>query len=440
MTKFLFFLTDLIVYLILIAVVIVLRHGEFNYLFFYYNCQILVPLFILVSVILDIFSFYDFNLLKKSRTDYNNILIAFLVSLAVSSAFIYFMKPILNIATPKTILIGVFVLYFYWTYLSRKFYSKISFSKTNILIFGKSRSLNAIKKELANSPRYNILCEYENAKEDIIYPKDIDEILIASKLFRQDSASWDVIAQKFLMKGYLLTTDLIMFENVFKRIPKEGIKDTMWLLRGIGQRQNSNISHILKRMVDFTFAFCLLPLFLPIMILVYYAIKAIDGFDPIFKQERVGKLEKQIYIYKFRTMKPGTETITKLGSILRRFRLDEVPQLLNILKGDISIVGPRPLYQDEYIFLNKYVPSHAIRSIVKPGLTGWAQLNYKAPPTYCVQENISLENKPNDEVFDAAFKRLAYDVWYIKNQSFFLDLEIILQTAKRAFIKDSHVS
>lgn len=439
MTRFSLFVLDFIIYISLIAVFVIFRHGELRSTFFLQNCQILIPLFLLISIILDIFSFYDLNLLKKRQTSYKNILIAFVISFFASATFIYFMAPILNIATPKVVFMGVFVLYFCWTYLSRKFYSKISFSKTNILIFGKSRSLNAIKRELANSVHYNIIGEYETAQEDIIYPQDIDEILIASKLFKQDSASWDIIAKKFLMKGYLLTTDLIMFEDVCKRIPKEGIKDTMWLLRGIASRQDSNISHIIKRMLDFTFAFCLLPIFLPLMFFIYLLIKLIDGFDPIFKQERVGKLEKKIYIYKFRTMKPGTETITKLGSVLRRFRLDEVPQLLNILKGDISIVGPRPLGKDDNYILNKYVPNHSVRSIIKPGLTGWAQLNFKAPPNYSVGDIIKNDNL-NDEIFDAAFKRLAYDVWYIKNQSFFLDLEIILQTAKRAFIKDSHVS
>ena len=439
MKRFFFLLIDFIVYLALIALIVMLRHGGLNSKPFLQNCQILVPLFLVISIVLDIFSFYDLNLLRKSRTDYKNILIAFIISLFASAAFIYFVAPVLNIATPKIVLLGVFILYFCWTYTSRKIYTKYSFSKTNVLIFGKSRTINAIKKEIENSVHYNIVGEYEIAKSDIKYPTNVDVILIASKLFKQDSASWDIIAQKFLMKGQLLTTDLVMFEDVCKRIPKEGVKDTMWLLRGIAQRQDSNISHIIKRMMDFIFAFCLLPIFLPIMVVVYLVIKMIDKFDPVFRQERVGQHEKQIFIYKFRTMKPGTENITKLGSILRRFRLDEVPQLLNILKGDISIVGPRPIYQDEYAFLNKYVPSHAVRSIVKPGLTGWAQLNFKAPPTYCVQ-NLNLEEKPTDEIFDAAFKRLAYDVWYIKNQSFFLDLEIILKTAKRAFIKDSHVS
>ncbi len=440
MKKFLLFILDLLAYLFIIAIVLILRHGNFNLLFFYYNCQILVPLFLLVTIILDIFSLYDINLTRKNFTEYKNILIAFLISFFTSAAFIYFIAPLLNIATPKTILLGVFILYFAWIYVSRKSYAKISFRRTNILIFGKSRTLNAIKKELEKSSHYHIVGEYETAKADISYPQEIDEILIASKLFKQDPASWDIIAQKLLMKGYLLTTDLIMYEDVFKKISKEGITDTMWLLRGIASRQKHNITPIIKRLLDFTFALILLPIFLPVILFIYILIKSIDRFDPIFKQERVGQMEKDIFVYKFRTMKPGTENITKLGSILRRFRLDEIPQLINILKGDISFVGPRPIYQNEYIFLNKYVPSHAVRSIVKPGLTGWAQLNFKAPPTYCVQENISSEDKPTDEVFDAAFKRLAYDIWYIKNQNIFLDLEIILKTAKRAFIKDTHVS
>ena len=306
----------------------------------------------------------------------------------------------------------------------------------NVLVFGKSETLNKLLKELEGSKHYNVIAHYE-AVEDIEYTKDIDLVLVSSKLFSQDKNAWDIISNKFLLKGYLLTTDLVMFEDIFKYISKEGIKDNMWLLRGIAARQRGSVIYpAVKRALDFTFAFLLLPVFIIPMMLIYFLIKFIDGFNPIFLQERIGKLENKIYIYKFRTMTPNTENVTKLGTILRRFRLDETPQLINILKGDISLVGPRPLYYNEYDFLNKYIPSHSVRSIVKPGLTGWAQLNFKAPPTYCVQ-NIDLTNKPTDEIFDAAFNRLAYDVWYIKNRSIMLDIEIILKTAKRAFIKDS---
>lgn len=435
MTRLLFFCIDFFVYLAIISVVLILRHGDFNLLFFYYNCEILVPLFFLISALLWIFSFYDLQLIKKWQITYKNLFVAFLISFISAAAFIYFMAPILNIATPKTVLFTVFLLYYCYIYLSRKLYSSITFHKTNVLVFGKSNTLNKLLKELNNSKHYNILARYETV-EDIIYPKDIDLVLISSKLFDQSKNAWPLISQKFLLKGYLLTTDLLMFEDVFKLISKEGIKDNMWLLRGIAARGRRRVYEVMKRGVDILFALFLLPIFVLPMIFIYLLIRLVDKFDPIFLQERVGKLEDKIYVYKFRTMIPNTENVTKLGGILRRFRMDEVPQIINILKGDISIVGPRPLYYDEYEFLNKYVPSHTVRSIVKPGLTGWAQLNFKAPPTYCVQ-NINLENKPTDEIFDAAFNRLAYDVWYIKNRSFSLDIEILLKTAKRAFIKDN---
>lgn len=437
MTRFLFFCADLCVYLIIIASVLILRHAQFNVLFFYYNCEVLVPLFFLISVLLWIFSFYDLRQLKKWQITYKNLVIAFLLSFFMAAAFIYYITPILNIATPKTVLLGVFILYYCYIYLSRKLYATITFHKTDILVFGKSNTLSKLLKEFNDSKHYNVVACYENVK-DINYPKNIDLVLVASKLFNQDKDAWNIISQKFLLKGYLLTTDLLMFEDVFKRISKEGIKDNMWLLRGIAARKTQRIYYILKRFIDISFALCLLPIFIFPMIFIYFLIKFTDGFNPIFLQERIGRNENKIYVYKFRTMKPNTEHITRLGKVLRRFRLDEIPQIINILKGDISIVGPRPLYYNEYKFLNKYIPSHAVRSIVKPGLTGWAQLNFKAPPTYCVQ-NIDWENKPTDEIFDAAFNRLAYDVWYIKNRSLALDLEILLKTAKRAFIKDSTI-
>ncbi len=437
MTRFLFFWIDFFVYLAIIATVLFVRHGDFNILFFYQNCEILVPLFFLISTLLWIFSFYDLQLLKKWRITYKNLLIAFLFSLVMAAAFIYYMASILNIATPKTILLGVFILYFCYIYFSRKLYATITFHKTDILVFGKSNTLNKLLKEFKDSKHYNVVARYETV-EDIAYPENIDLVLISSKLFNQNKEAWNIVSHKFLLKGYLLTTDLLMFEDVFKRISKEGIKDNMWLLRGIAARKLHRIYPLIKRLIDIVFALCLLPIFILPMGLIYCLIKFIDKFDPVFLQERVGQNENKIYVCKFRTMIPNTENITKLGAILRRFRLDEIPQIINILKGDISIVGPRPLYYNEYDFLNKYVPSHSVRSIVKPGLTGWAQLNFKAPPTYCVQ-NIDLENKPTDEIFDAAFNRLAYDVWYIKNRSLMLDIEIILKTAKRAFIKDSTI-
>ena len=215
----------------------------------------------------------------------------------------------------------------------------------------------------------------------------------------------------------------------------------MWLLRGIGNRHENRIYNSLKRTFDLTFALIMLPFLIPLACLIWLLVRVVDGYPPLFIQKRVGQLEKPIYIYKFRTIKPGgtEENITKCGKILRRFRLDEIPQVWNVIKGDISFVGPRPIWGNEYDFLNKYVPNHHIRTIVKPGITGWAQLNFKAPPTYFNFRNDAPENL-DPHAFDAAFTRFSYDVWYIKNHSILLDFDIMIKTGLRMFIKDSHVS
>ena len=112
MTRFFFFWADFFIYLTIIISVLILRHGNFSLLFFCHNCEILVPLFFLISALLWIFSFYDLRLLKKWQITYKNLIIAFLLSFFMSAAFIYYMASVLNIATPKTILLGVFILYY----------------------------------------------------------------------------------------------------------------------------------------------------------------------------------------------------------------------------------------------------------------------------------------------------------------------------------------
>ena len=120
------------------------------------------------------------------------------------------------------------------------------------------------------------------------------------------------------------------------------------MIKDISDKQNNSMYPLIKRIFDFLFAVCLMPIFLPLGIIIYFLILFIDKQKPIFFQERVGFSGKSIQICKFRTLIVGTETPTKIGKILRKFRLDEIPQLINILDGNISIVGPRPLWMKEY--------------------------------------------------------------------------------------------
>ncbi|MBZ9569449.1 sugar transferase, partial [Patescibacteria group bacterium] len=185
---------------------------------------------------------------------------------------------------------------------------------------------------------------------------------------------------------------------------------------------------VFKRGFDILFSLFGLLITAILFPFIALAIK-IDSPSPMFySQKRVGKDGKIFTIYKFRTMKAGAEKegprwassddprITRVGKVLRAIYIDEFPQFYNILKGDISFVGPRPERPEFVKQLKKKIPYYGVRHLVKPGFTGWAQINY--------HYGASVEE---------AREKLQYDLYYIKNRSFFLDLGIILKTIKIIF-------
>ncbi len=432
--RFIFVFLDLIAFLIISAIVLILRTNSWNFNFFISNCFVLIPAFFIIALILLIFSFYDFN--KLHKINYRNLVIAFIFTFLFSSTIIYFLAPVFKLVTPKTNLITIFIIYFIYIVVSRKAYLEFLKAKTNVVLIGKSRTLTRLHKELSSSPYYKIIRNFDEYSNYL--PKETELVILSNALLSNDKQILNAVFENVLTKNIEIKTDVVFFEDFLHRTPVEGIKDSIWLFQSITTNCINNIIYfIIKRAIDIIVSFFLLLFFLPIMILIYFLIRFIDKSNPVFLQERIGKMGKHIYILKFRTMIPDTEKITKIGKILRNFRLDEIPQLINIFKGDISFVGPRPIWTKEYKFINEYIPNNPVRTMVIPGLTGHAQLNHRAPIVYCVQDKSLFENKNPDIVFDDAYKRLSYDIWYIKNRSIFLDFEIILKTAKRMFIKDS---
>lgn len=183
------------------------------------------------------------------------------------------------------------------------------------------------------------------------------------------------------------------------------------------------VSRLVKRIMDIVLSFTALVIAAPIMIVVALAIRLSMGSPVLFRQQRPGLRARPFEVVKFRTMTdardssgewlPQSDRLTPLGHFLRRTSLDELPQLWSILKGDMSVVGPRPLLME---YLPNYTPEQARRHEVKPGLTGWAQVNGR-----------QLLG------FDERFK---LDVWYIDNWSLSLDLRIMLMTAKKVLTGD----
>ena len=444
--RIVFLLLDFAIFFAITAFITTVRSatGLWDVLFFVDNCKVMLPVFVLNVILLLIFSFYD---LQKSHNKNTNgvagLFFSFIISFITSAAGIYFGSILFNTTTPRTSLLLILLIFYVYVFLSRELYSGLHFSQINIITLGNSRTLKRIRKTLSPMPQYKIVYNLNNISEipeklDII---DLDFVLVSNKLLEQDQNTANIIFDKFVSKGVICLTDLDFFETLFLRIPKETLKNITWLIKDVNLKPKYFIYDAIKRFFDILFSICLVPIFLPIGIFIYLLILVIDRQKPLFFQERIGMEGRIIQICKFRTMVSGTEKPTKLGKILRKFRLDEIPQLVNILDGSISIVGPRPLQYEDNELLNKYVPAHKLRSIVKPGLTGWAQLNFKAPCNYSVEQIPAFESEDEkNKYFNDAFVRLAYDVWYIKHFSFSLDIEIILKTAKRAFVKDKRLS
>lgn len=178
---------------------------------------------------------------------------------------------------------------------------------------------------------------------------------------------------------------------------------------------------IFKRILDIFLATINLMLLAPFFIVITIVLFIANEGKPFFIQKRLGKNGEIFHIIKFKTMTnkkdangnllPDTKRMTRLGNFARRISLDEIPQLINVIRGDMSLVGPRPLLP-EYLLL--YNETQKRRHEVKPGMTGWAQVN---------KENITTWQK-----------KFEYDIWYIENKSFVLDLKIVFLTLKKIFI------
>jgi exopolysaccharide biosynthesis polyprenyl glycosylphosphotransferase len=213
------------------------------------------------------------------------------------------------------------------------------------------------------------------------------------------------------------------FSQYSGRIPVSTI-DTFWVLQTVKQNRPGTASERIRRVIDLTVGTLGCFLAAPIMLAIALAIK-LDSKGPVlFKQERLGLHEKPFTLYKFRSMRPDAEKltgpkwaeeddprITRVGRFLRKSRLDELPQLYNILKGDMTIVGTRPIRRHFADLLEREVPYYRLRFSIKPGLTGWPQVQHDYAGTV-----------------EGQIRKFEYELFYLANRSLVLDLYIILKT------------
>ena len=257
---------------------------------------------------------------------------------------------------------------------------------------------------------------------ELAHPREIHRVIVAM-LDRRGTFPVNELL-KLRLQGVKIEDATSWLEKISGRIELEQLNPS-WLLFAEGFRFSAGFS-LLRRLVSFVASAVLLIIVLPVIPFVVLAIK-LDSAGPIlYRQKRVGRGGVTFYCHKFRTMRKDAEAdtgatwagdedprITRVGRFLRTSRLDEIPQLWNVLRGDMGFVGPRPERPEFVEWLSREIPFYPLRHTVYPGITGWAQIRYKYGNT---QED--------------AKEKLQYDLYYVKNMSLGLDLLIMFQTIK----------
>ncbi len=224
---------------------------------------------------------------------------------------------------------------------------------------------------------------------------------------------------------------LVGFYELFFRQVAVDVVDSRFFFESTGfNRAMRRFPMAVKRITDFFLALLFICITAPIMLITALLIRGESPGAALFAQKRTGLHGKPFVIYKFRSMKKDAEIpgkaqwateddprITKIGRLIRKLRIDELPQLFNVIRGDMSFVGPRPERPEFDKQLKEQLPFYMFRYLVKPGITGWAQVNYGY--------GASVED---------ALEKLKYDLYYVKNISFLLDTEILLKTATTVFL------
>ncbi len=436
--RLLLFFGDLFVFGLSIWVALFLRNGQISsfaeYKMYALPFLIIFCVWVLVFYIAGLYDKYTAILRDKISALIFN---AQLVNSALAIAFFYLI-PYFGIA-PKTILFIDLVVSFFLIYLWR-IYShplfKIKDRELAILI-GSGEELKELEKEVNENPHSELRIissvnlddpKNTNFTEEIIkmmYAEDIKIVIVDLK----DGKVAPILPHLYnlIFSGVRFFDMDKVYEDVFNKIPLSLLTHS-WFLENISSSPKFTYD-VLKRIMDIIISLPLFIISLPLYPCIMLLIRLESSGSPLSHQKRIGENNRIISLLKFRTMlfnddgdwktKGKENKVTKVGAFLRTGRLDEIPQLWNVLFGDISLIGPRPEFPEPVKEYTKEIDFYNIRHIIKPGLSGWAQI---------WQENHPHHNEP-DKVMKTK-EKLSYDLYYVKNRSLMLDLKIALKTLK----------
>ena len=392
--------------------------------------------------VLLVFSYYLFNTLNF-RFTYKSKDFLYATGLnfmAFSIFYFFYKKPDLYLA---------FLIYNILQNIGSYFLHNYKKRKINVLVVDEGNYLKEIEMILSHSENYNFVgyVNDKNVENDKNYLGHIEGLKGIIKKYEIDGV---VFTKSKMVKKYsnllvavklrgIRVVDYFLFLEEFEGKINTDKIDSMWVLMTDSFNNfGSNLQKRLKRMIDFILSIILFFVFLPFMAVTYIMVKCDVGLkylvlNPMkiiknpafFKQKRIGYRGREFNIIKFRSMKvhdptkyskyasENDERITAVGHFIRKTRLDELPQIINVINGAMSFVGPRPEWNELGKKYEQEIKNYELRYAVQPGITGWAQTMY----TY------------GASVDDAKIK-LGYDLYYVKNQSLMLDIIILFKTTR----------
>ncbi|WP_405569780.1 exopolysaccharide biosynthesis polyprenyl glycosylphosphotransferase [Winogradskyella sp. Asnod2-B02-A] len=407
------------------------------------NSVALILLGVYVSIFATIFELYDLQKASRLDTTFKNIVIT-----ASTVVLFYLLTPVLSPFLP---LERMQIVYLYLTIVFSILLWRIVYLNLietprfykRVLLVGEVSNIESIVNALGVSdPNYKIIgfinseistsesVKFNGLKEfastdflQIIDREKISEILVAS--FNTEAITAEVYHDLMLLleRGFKIRDYTQVYEELLQKVPIQFVGKDFYKYFPFSRSNENKLYIFFHRAFDVTFS--ILGLMIGVLLLPFILIgNLIGNKGPLFYfQERVGKNSKCFNIIKLRTMvvnaekdgvkwaKKNDNRITAFGMFLRRSRLDEIPQFINVLKGDMSIIGPRPERPFFVNELSRIIPFYQTRHIIKPGLTGWAQVSTRYGAS-----------------IDESLTKLQYDLYYIKHRSIFLDFSITLKT------------
>lgn len=370
-----------------------------------------------------VFGLYDLLTIKPTIPYLKRWAIALLCSFAIGILLFYFV-PIFGI-TPKGNLIIQVIGFGIFSFLFRRIiYTLFSKTITTPAIFvGDSVYIKELEKNIQINPQIGlqIIGNFKSINEINIDLRKIKNLVI---ILDKNKEILDKNILNFYKQGIEIIDTAQAYEKYLHKIPVEYI-DLSFIVENVDIHKDNIIKYILNTIISLILLVILSPFIIISSIFIYLY----DHGPVLYTQERVGLNGKVFKLYKLRSMILDSEKngavwstgasdtrVTPVGKIIRKLHIDELPQMINIIKGDLSLIGPRPERPEFVELLSKDIPYYSFRHIIKPGFTGWAQIKYR------------YANTVNDSK-----EKFEYDLYYIKNKNIFLDLGIVARTIQIIF-------